>query len=86
MPENGHCEMTRRAATLEENALVIRPTEQCARLTARRAAASVLPLKRGTTHNCFAVTVTDGAELSAGLELTAPAPLLPTVTVAVLPT
>jgi hypothetical protein len=68
----GFWEITRPFITLAENTLVTFPSEQCAFLSARLAARSVLPFSLGTTQRTLNVAVTERAALMATVQVPVP--------------
>jgi hypothetical protein len=72
LPGFGFWEITRPFLTLAENALVTFPGEQCAFLSARLAALSVLPFSFGTTQRTLKVAVTERAALIVKVHVPVP--------------
>ena len=64
----GFCEITFPFFTLEEKLLLTRPTEQCAFLSARLAAASVLPFTFGTMQRALKVAFAEWFTLIASVQ------------------
>jgi hypothetical protein len=72
VPGFGFWEITRPFFTLDENALVTLPSEQCAFLIAPLAARSVLPVTLGTMQSALKVAVTERAALMVTVQLPGP--------------